>query len=116
NQTTPWSAVSINSYHTCARKIDSNTGAIDEGSLWCWGKSDYGQTGSGQYNINFTPSQNIPNQVLTGTYWKNFATGNDSTCAIKAVDNTLWCWGKNFIGQLGINNAWSTSQIPVILP
>ncbi len=116
NNTVPWSDVSLNGYHACARKADSQNGLISEGSLWCWGKSDYGQIGNDKYNINFTPSQNFPSKVSPGSFWKKFATGNDTTCAVKAVDNTLWCWGKNFGGQLGMNNAWSTTALPVILP
>jgi len=32
----------------------------------------------------------------------NFPAGVHHTCAI-ATDNTLWCWGRNNQGQLGLN-------------
>ncbi len=33
--------------------------------------------------------------------WKKIVSGGNGTCAI-AKDNTLWCWGSNWTGRLGI--------------
>ncbi len=107
----PWEDVSSNSYSTCARKADSTTAG--QGSLWCWGVNDYGGLGNGDNSYQTTY---IPNQVLLGTEWKNFTTGNDMACGIKALDNTLWCWGRNYVGQLGTNSSWSMTPLPLALP
>src|SRR4029079_9700588 len=41
-----------------------------------------------------------PVQVGTGTSWASIAAGYDHTCATRS-DGSLWCWGRNFYGQLG---------------
>jgi hypothetical protein len=71
--------------HTCAIKQD--------GSLWCWGRNDYGQLGDGTNTDKTTPVQ-ITSEV------SSVALGGDHTCAVK-TDGSLWCWGNNDFGQLG---------------
>jgi alpha-tubulin suppressor-like RCC1 family protein len=41
------------------------------------------------------------------------ALGDDHQCAVQ-VDGTLWCWGGNFEGQLGLGFSGATT--PVLLP
>jgi alpha-tubulin suppressor-like RCC1 family protein len=68
--------------------------------LWVWGAGGFGQLG-----INNTASS-VVTPVTTfagGTTWKQVATGWLHTAAIK-TDGTLWTWGRNANGQLGINN------------
>jgi alpha-tubulin suppressor-like RCC1 family protein len=43
-----------------------------------------------------------PVQVWPGTTWLTIAAGTDSTFAIRS-DGTLWSWGNNASGQLGIS-------------
>jgi alpha-tubulin suppressor-like RCC1 family protein len=44
-----------------------------------------------------------PHQVTTpaATGWAIVAAGNTYTCATR-TDTTLWCWGSNGMGELGI--------------
>jgi hypothetical protein len=72
-------------FHTCAIKQD--------GSLWCWGRNDYGQLGDGTYSGKSTPVQ-----ITSGV--SSVALGGYHTCAVK-IDGSLWCWGDNSSGQLG---------------
>jgi alpha-tubulin suppressor-like RCC1 family protein len=44
------------------------------------------------------------------------SAGEEATCAVK-LDGTLWCWGKNLWGQLGIGTTQeSTTPAQVKLP
>ena len=36
------------------------------------------------------------------------SSGDDAACALK-TDGTVWCWGSNSFGQLGINVSTQTS-------
>ena len=75
-------------WHTCARKSD--------GTAWCWGLNDHGQIGTG----DLLP-QLLPIQVASlGTSVAQIAAGGWHSCALK-TDGTLWCWGRNDLGQLG---------------
>ena len=38
-----------------------------------------------------------------GARWTRIAAGGDHTCGIRA-GGTLWCWGDNSDGQLGLGN------------
>jgi len=82
--------------------------AFRQGNLWTWGYNTLGQLGD-----NTTTNRSTPVTTFAGgTNWKQVACGNNHTAAIK-TDGTLWTWGSNGNGQLGINNAATTSSTPV---
>jgi len=67
--------------------------------LWVWGNNPSGQLGD-----NTTTQRNTPVTTLSGgANWKQVACGNGHTVAIK-TDGTLWTWGHNYYGQLGLND------------
>ena len=88
---TNWKQVACGYLHTAAIKTD--------GTLWTWGYNAYGQLG-----VNDTARRCTPVQTFVGgTNWKQVACGSQHTAAIK-TDGTLWTWGRNLYGQLGIND------------
>lgn len=88
---TNWKYVSTANGTTLAVKTD--------GTLWAWGKNAFGQIG-----LNNRTYYSSPKQVGLLTNWALVQSG-DSECshAIK-TDGTLWSWGDNFYGQLGLGN------------
>ena len=97
-----WKSVSTNGY-------DFDKGIIaaikTDGSLWVWGGNVQGQLGINQGNV----TRNTPVTTFTGgTTWKSVACGGRHTVAIK-TDGSLWTWGWNSSGQLGINNTANRS-------
>ncbi len=86
-----------------ANQHASHTLAIkNNGTLWGWGLNQSGQAGS----LNYTNASGyilIPTQIGSDTDWKIIITGNKHSAAIKN-DGTLWTWGRNEDGQLGIGN------------
>ena len=90
---TDWSAVFAGGGHTIALKAD--------GSLWAWGRNDYGQLGLGDSGSPAT-DRNSPVQIPGGN-WASVSGGNYHTIASKR-DGTLWAWGRNDYGQLGLGN------------
>ena len=71
-----------------------------DGSLWAWGNGYYGTLGIG---LNDT-ARSSPVQVGALTNWSNIACGDAFVIATK-TDGTLWSWGKNEHGQLGLGDA-----------
>lgn len=74
--------------HSCGIRAD--------GTLWCWGRNNYGQIGIGSTGPDAQP----PTQVGRRTDWVAVTGGGASTCAIRA-DRALFCWGLNHRGQVG---------------
>jgi alpha-tubulin suppressor-like RCC1 family protein len=88
---------------------DYNVALKSAGTLWAWGRNDYGQLGDG----TTTPSYS-PKQIGTDKDWTSIAgNGWDFVTALKS-DGTLWAWGLNSYGQLGdgtTNNWYSPKKI-----
>ena len=76
------------------------------GTLWSWGYNGYGQLG-----LNSESRYSSPVQVGTNTTWsqtyKKIDGGGRGCQAIK-TDGTLWVWGYNTKGQLGLNQPSTT--------
>jgi alpha-tubulin suppressor-like RCC1 family protein len=97
---TNWKQVSSAVSATAAIKTD--------GTLWVWGRNLAGILGINEAASN-TEGRCTPVQVFgSATNWKQVACGNTHMAAIK-TDGTLWTWGENNTGQLGIN-AGTTSH------
>jgi alpha-tubulin suppressor-like RCC1 family protein len=85
---TNWKQVAGGALHTAAIKTD--------GTLWTWGRCNYGQLGDGTIVNKSSPVTTAGG----GTNWKQVACGTLHTAAIK-TDGTLWTCGYNIVGQLG---------------
>src|SRR3989344_3820945 len=68
--------------------------------LWSWGRNPYGQLGLGS---NYTISRSSPVQVGALATWSSVAGGYIHSLATK-TDGTLWGWGMNNFGQLGLGD------------
>ena len=104
---TNWSRVVAGADHSLAIKTD--------GTLWAWGANDYGKLGLGDSTENrqFLPFVNndrkSPTRVGTDTNWSRVVAGADHSLAIR-TDGTLWAWGSNVEGQLGLTITSTTIQ------
>lgn len=85
---TTWCAVNVGTQNGAAIKTD--------GTLWVWGRNDYGQIGNGNNITQYSPVSISGG----GTTWCFAVQGNKIGAAIK-TDGTLWTWGRNFAGALG---------------
>ena len=94
-----WSEVFAGWDHTCG--IDA-----DNGDLWCWGRMESGQLGTGLRGEHHRPTKVVADGVAeSGDGWKALSMGNDHTLALRD-DGSAWSWGSNVFGQLGNDAAW----------
>ena len=76
------------------------------GQLWSYGYNNSGQLG----NNTTTTNNTAPARVGTLTNWKDVTTGTyESSLAVK-TDGTLWAWGNNTYGQLGLGDVVNRSS------
>ena len=110
--------VKINGTAQCWQQISAapynvgyhSAGLQTNGTLWTWGRNDYGQLGDGT-----TTNRSVPIQVGTTTDWVQVSVGTNATYAIKQ-NGTLWAWGRNNQGQLSDNTS-TQRLLPVqVLP
>ena len=93
-----WKYVSTTGRTTAALKND--------GTLWVWGSAG-GAQGSPSFGTFDTQSKCTPVTTFAGgNDWKQVSAGDGCIAAIK-TDGTLWTWGTNGYGQLGINSSGS---------
>mgnify|MGYP003594242919 CR=1 FL=1 len=101
-------SVTVGSYHYCALKRD--------GTVWCWGQNEYGQTGIAPEDSSQCPGMSFiyrenpaypfhwcvprPRQVPGLTDVAEVHANARTTCARKR-DGTVWCWGYNGAGLVG---------------
>ncbi len=55
----------------------------------------------------------VLNGQKTGRVWAQLSAGGNDTCGIRR-DHTLWCWGDNSLGQLGMGdkrNRYTPTQV-----
>jgi alpha-tubulin suppressor-like RCC1 family protein len=90
--TSLWTAVAAGEAHTLAVRSD--------GTLWAWGEADRGALGI-PGGPGWLPDAPSPTQVGTERGWIAVSAGSDHSAAMKG-DGTLWTWGGNTFGQLGL--------------
>ena len=92
--------------HTCA--------LADNGTVKCWGENVSGQLGNGGTAPSSTPAKalrvsaanNAGEAPMPATLEKasTVVASASATCVISA-DSSIWCWGSNVYGELGIGAA-----------
>ena len=89
----------VNNNPLAARYFSASLFSVNNG-LWSWGENNLGQLGtSNQTNYS------SPVQVGALTNWNSISAstnGGQNTLAIQS-GGTLWAWGNNNQGQLGLN-------------
>lgn len=80
-------------------------GIKTDGTLWMAGSAALGQLGRN----NITNSQSFVQTVAGGTDWKQLSCGHSHTLALK-TNGTLWTWGLNTSGQLGLGDTTNRSS------
>jgi alpha-tubulin suppressor-like RCC1 family protein/uncharacterized protein YunC (DUF1805 family) len=83
----------------------------NDNTLWSWGYNDFGMLGQ-----NNRTNYSSPVQVGSDTTWDSGGATKYGTSFGVKTDGTLWSWGRNLYGELGLNegtNAHKSSPVQV---
>ena len=92
------SLVSTIQWQTVAGGGDHRCGIATDGTMWCWGRNDFGELGLGHNDT--VP---VPTQVESADDWIYLASAGSMVCGIRSP-GYLWCWGDNQNRQLGVGD------------
>jgi alpha-tubulin suppressor-like RCC1 family protein len=83
-----------------------------DGGVWAWGNNASGQLGDGSIGPDAVP---VPTLISGLPSMSAIAAGSNYSLAL-AADGTVWAWGRNSDGELGIGSATPTSvPIPTLI-
>ena len=87
-----------------ASNANFTLGIQSDGTLWSWGNNTFGQLGTG---VVRTANFSSPVQVGTLNNWVVVSASRGSQAFAVGIQNngTLWSWGSNNDGALGINSS-----------
>tara|TARA_Y100001963_G_scaffold41470_1_gene58096 strand:+ start:171 stop:1331 length:1161 start_codon:yes stop_codon:yes gene_type:complete len=95
---TNWGPVNMGTWQCMSIKTD--------GTLWSWGAGSQGNLGQNSPN---TSALSSPVQVGNENTWSDISCGQYNSHGVK-TDGTLWSWGYNNEGQLGLNDKTTRSS------
>jgi alpha-tubulin suppressor-like RCC1 family protein len=94
-----WVSVSAGGEHTCAIDAQQDT--------WCWGSNANGEIGLGRSGDQVLE----PAIIAAFGGWRDVSAGGGHTCGVRR-DGTLWCWGSDLCGKLGLGTIGTNVDAP----
>jgi alpha-tubulin suppressor-like RCC1 family protein len=94
----PVAVVNGSDFTTLATGVYFTCGVRKDGAAWCWGYNGYGQLGGGTDEY----TRAVPGPVSGNLVWQrvNIGATGSHACGITTA-GTPYCWGDNFVGQVG---------------
>ncbi|CAH1202544.1 hypothetical protein PAECIP111893_01827 [Paenibacillus plantiphilus] len=92
--------ISVGDFKKISAGPNNSFGIKDDGTLWGWGDNLSGQLGLGPERMNDT-QRKLPVLVEGIQEVEEVSAGLEHTISLKQ-DGTVWAWGNNDYGQLGI--------------
>lgn len=101
-------SLALGSYHACA--LSTN------GAVKCWGANGDGQLGTGSAENHGVPVESMGSGLLPVDFGASrraaaIASGSEHVCA-SIEDGSVFCWGRNSSGQLGLGDLQSRGLSP----
>ena len=99
-----WQAVDAGAQATCGI-TDSTSSPANE--LYCWGQAALIPRAIS------TDTTHLPTRISPGVSWTAVSISDHHGCAIRA-DQSLWCWGDNDAGEVGVGPTSQAQPVRVL--
>lgn len=100
----------LNENVTLVSMAETDTCAVEDGVMYCWGLNYYGSDGNGSRDPLSVATPVSANGDFTNTAVTAMETSADETCAIE--DAVLYCWGYNQDSEIGIGTVTESEPLP----
>ncbi|MGZ6479213.1 MAG: RCC1 domain-containing protein [Bdellovibrionales bacterium] len=100
----PSAAVSVSANYSGACTL------LATGAVYCWGQNANGEVGNG--NIGTMYKSATATSLVSGV--TKISSGGFHNCALKS-DGTVFCWGSNTYGQLGLPLTTAMTSTPTLV-
>lgn len=105
----PGKVGSVTSWKILAAGRSHSLGVQQNGTLWSWGRNIFGALGTDSEDGAIQPE---PTQVGEAADWEFISAGDAFSVGLRG-DGTLWSWGGNQNGQLGLGDEWLNVNVKV---
>ena len=105
NKSSPTQVGALTNWAYVTTCNESSFAVKTDGTLWSWGQNNAGQLGIG----NIT-NYSSPKQIGALTNWTSQISGGDRFIISVTTSGTIWSWGLNNYGQLGLGNTTNYSS------
>lgn len=105
NYSSPKQVGSLTDWAYISARTESCLAVKTDGTLWSWGRGSNGRLGLGN-----TTTYSSPKQVGALTNWSKVSLSITSHALAIKTDGTLWSWGNNTYGSLGLGNTTNYSS------
>jgi len=100
DKSSPVQIGSLTNWSMLGNTYRSNFVVKTNGTFWSWGGNAFGELGQGN-----STNRSSPTQIGALTNWAKVSTGDYGTQGAIKTDGSLWTWGYNITGVLGIGVA-----------
>jgi alpha-tubulin suppressor-like RCC1 family protein len=102
----PTGRIAAGDKHTCAIALND--------TIWCWGSNLSGQLGSSAFRGDFSSTPRQTSALPGSRIARRIVAGFDHACVL-ATDGTVWCWGDNGYGSIGVDGDSQLNPVQVTL-
>jgi alpha-tubulin suppressor-like RCC1 family protein len=106
NRSSPIQVGTLSAWTSVSGGYEYTLALQSPGTLWAWGNNSFGQLGTNTSTLSNVIS---PVQIGALSTWVTISGGAYFSLAILS-NGTLWSWGSNSYGQLGLNTSTNYSS------
>jgi|688.fasta_scaffold70057_2 alpha-tubulin suppressor-like RCC1 family protein len=108
NRSSPTQIGALTNWLTVSAGYNHNMAVKTDGTMWSWGQNSANK--AGQLGLGDLTDRSSPVQIGALTTWSSVSAGKRNHSIAVKTDGTMWTWGMNSYGALGLGNTTGISS------